>query len=173
MDILKQAWKYEQNPQSAITRPADGYEMSRVVYYLGRWWRKGGWYPEYRVRLMRKSSVEWGGVDPHERPIVSGRISRIDGELEHYTYRSLDEQVKRLHAHATIAAQEEFKSGTKNVGCSRILLSPLARMVKFYFLKKGYREGLAGVVVAILEGFYTFIKYAKVWELQRTSKKEQ
>jgi glycosyltransferase involved in cell wall biosynthesis len=165
--VLRREWQVRQSGSSQSGKPLpDGYEMNRVVYYLERWWRKGGWYPEYRVRLVRKSKCEWGGIDPHERPIVHGPIERIAGELHHYTYRSMDEQVKRLHAHATIAAKEDHKRG-KTVGISRILLSPVVRIVKFYIFKRGYREGIAGLIVALMEGFYTFLKYAKVWELQQ------
>lgn len=166
--VLRDEWQRKNSDQTPTQPVPDGYEMNRVVFYLGRWWRKGGWYPEYRVRLVRKSKVEWGGVDPHERPIVHGPIGRLEGELEHFTYRSMDEQVKRLHAHAAIAAREEFGRG-RTVSLGRLVFNPIVRMIKFYIFKRGYREGMAGLIVAIMEGFYTFLKYAKVWELQELS----
>lgn len=149
----------------------DGYEVNRVVYHLGRWWRSGGWYPEYRVRLLRKSKTIWGGVDPHEKPIVSGKIGRLKGELPHYTYRNLDDQLSRLHKFSSISAKEEFKRG-KTAGIQDILLRPTVRFIKFYFLKRGYREGTAGLVVAMIEFFYTFMKYAKLWELGKFGDRE-
>lgn len=144
----------------------DGYEVNRVVYHLGRWWRSGGWYPEYRVRLLKKSKTTWGGVDPHEKPIVNGKIGRLSGELQHYTYSGLDDQLSRLHKFSSISAKEEYRRG-KKAGILDILLRPSVRFIKFYFLKRGFREGTAGLVVALIEFFYTFMKYAKLWELNK------
>lgn len=143
-----------------------GYSINRVVYHLGRWWRSGGWYPEYRLRFFKKESVEWGGRDPHEKPIPKGKVDRLQGELHHYTYKSLEDQFQRLSKFATVAAEEAFSEG-KRVGFLGILLKPLVRMFKFYFIKLGFREGTAGLVVCIAEGMYTFMKYAKLWELSK------
>src|SRR5207253_8253873 len=62
---------------------ADGYYVPRLVYYLGRWWRRGGWYPDYRLRLFRRDRVVWGGIDPHEKVILHGRSRRLRGPLLH------------------------------------------------------------------------------------------
>jgi len=141
-----------------------GYSINRVVFHLGRWWRSGGWYPEYRLRFFRTDSVHWGGRDPHEKPIPHGEVKRIDGELHHYTYKSLDDQFQRLHKFASVAAEEAYREG-KQTNFAQILFKPLFRMFKFYFLKRGFREGTAGLVVCLAEGMYTFMKYAKLWEL--------
>lgn len=140
-----------------------GYYVNRVVFYLGRWWRRGGWYPEYRLRFFRKSFVTWGGVDPHEKAFVQGKTRYLTGELQHYTYKNLNEQLERLHNFSTVAAEQDFTHGRK-CGVFLLLFAPWWRMVKFYILKKGYREGMPGLVVAIIEGYYTFLKYAKLWE---------
>ena len=158
--------EHRQRSDSAMREDAfDGYEISRVVHYLNRWWRKGGWYPEYRVRFFRKSRVTWGGVDPHEKPIVDGKIGRLEGELFHFTYTDMNEQFSRLHAHSTVAALEEYKRG-KDATLKHLLVNPFLRILKFYVLKKGYREGRAGLIVAVIEGYYTFMKYAKLWEMR-------
>src|SRR5438477_414102 len=74
---------------------ADGYYVPRLVYYLGRWWRRGGWYPDYRLRLFRRDKVVWGGIDPHEKVILHGRSRRLRGPLLHYTYRDVAAPVAR------------------------------------------------------------------------------
>ncbi|MCC6219741.1 MAG: glycosyltransferase family 2 protein [Deltaproteobacteria bacterium] len=141
----------------------NGYYINRVVHYLGRWWRRGGWYPEYRLRLFRKSQTKWGGSDPHEKPIVSGPTARIGGEIYHYTYRNMDEQFERLHRFSSIAAKDEFLKG-RRCSIASLLLNPILRTLKFYVLKRGFREGKAGFIIAVTEGYYTFMKYAKLWE---------
>lgn len=140
-----------------------GYFILRVVYHLGRWWRSGGWHPEYRLRFFRKSKVTWGGTDPHEKVIVKGKTERIKGEILHYTYRDLSDQFCRLENFSSVAAEEDFRGG-KKFTLSQLLVSPIVRTLKFYLVKKGYREGVAGIIVALAEGYYTFMKYAKLWE---------
>ena len=140
----------------------NGYMINRVVYYLGRWWNKGGWYPEYRLRFFRRSKTEWGGVDPHEKPIVSGKISKISGDIYHYTYRDIDDQFLRLHRYSTVSAKESFRKG-KKPSLFAVFFNPILRATKFLIFKKGYREGVPGLIVAIIEAYYTFMKYAKLW----------
>lgn len=163
-----------QSKSCAVTHAASdeivGYYINRVVFYLGRWWRLGGWYPEYRLRLFKKSRVTWGGIEPHEKPIVSGRTATLGGELYHLTYRNMDEQITQLHNFSTVSAGEDFKLGRK-LRLRSLFLSPISRFFKFYVVKRGYREGLAGFIVAVFEGFYTFMKYAKLWEHEFNSKK--
>jgi glycosyltransferase involved in cell wall biosynthesis len=172
LQVLRDDYLVAQGLADPALRPADGYEFNRVVYYLGRWWRLGGWYPEYRLRFFRKSKTKWGGVDPHEKPIVLGKNRRLEGELYHFTYDNLEEQLRKLNTFSTIAAEEDYKRG-KRSNVAKIFLSPVHRMLKFYLLKKGYREGVAGVIVAFVEGYYTFMKYAKLWELELMDKQQQ
>ncbi len=165
IEVLERS--YREKAEGLPSTCKDGYDLSRVVFYLGRWWRKGGWYPEYRVRLFRKAVTTWGGKDPHEKAVVDGSIGKLSGELQHYTYRCMSEQLDRLHGYASIAAQEDNSRG-RRFRLSKLILNPCLRAFKFYVLKKGYREGMAGFIVAVIEGYYTFLKYAKLWELQRT-----
>lgn len=163
LGILRDDYRYHRGEEA--TAPKNGYEFNRVVYYLGRWWRLGGWYPEYRLRFFRKSKTTWGGVDPHEKPIVAGAKGRLAGELQHFTYENLDEQLHKLNSFSTISAREDFQRGRRG-NVLKMFINPLLRMFKFYILKKGYREGVAGMVVAFVEGYYTFMKYAKLWECE-------
>lgn len=157
--------KAKQDNGVATDREPVGYYINRVVYFLNRWWRKGGWYPEYRLRFFKCSRVKWGGVEPHERPEPDGPTARMDGEILHYTYKDLWDQIDRLNKYSSIAAREDFNLG-RRFKWKSLFVSPFVRAAKFYFVKKGYREGMAGVIVAVLEGFYTFVKYAKLWEQQ-------
>lgn len=146
--------------------PINGYQLSRVVFYMGRWWRRGGWYPEYRLRLCRKSATTWGGNDPHEKASVTGRTKRLSGELRHYTYTDLSSQILALNRFSAAAAKTLHAKGER-YSLFKLLLRPLSRFFKFYILKGGFREGLAGLIVAMAEAFYVFLKYAKLWEIER------
>jgi glycosyltransferase involved in cell wall biosynthesis len=141
----------------------NGYYLNRVVFFLDRWWRKGGWHPEYRLRLCRRSATTWGGEDPHEKASVTGATTRCDSELHHYSFTDLADYVRRMNTLSSNATKSMLNRGVRP-SLIAILLRPLARFFKFYISRKGYREGVAGLVVAIIEAMSVFLKYAKVWE---------
>ncbi|MFZ9964830.1 MAG: glycosyltransferase family 2 protein [Terrimicrobiaceae bacterium] len=144
----------------------NGFELLRVVFYLGRWWRLGGWHPEWRLRLARREKVTWHGEEPHEHARVPGAVSRLHGELRHYTYRDIVDQVARMNSHTSAAARSLHAKG-RRAGLSDLLLKPKARFFKFYILRKGWREGFPGFLVACMEAVSVYLKYFKLWELNR------
>lgn len=144
----------------------EGFELLRVVFYLGRWWRKGGWHPERRLRLARRECVTWHGEEPHEHARVRGAVGRMRGELRHYTYRDIADHMARLNAHSSAAARALHAKGVRS-GLVNLLLKPKARFFKFYLLRRGFREGLPGLLVGIMEAFYVYLKYFKLWEIGR------
>jgi glycosyltransferase involved in cell wall biosynthesis len=148
---------------SSEKNPVSGYFINRVVYFLDRWWRKGGWYPEFRLRLCRRSKTRWEGIDPHEKAHVEGPTRRCQSELHHYSFTDLSDYMRRMNTLSTNAADTMIKSGARP-SIWNITLRPLARFFKFYISKRGYREGFAGFIVAVVEGISVFLKYSKVWE---------
>lgn len=148
----------------------DGFELLRVVFYLGRWWRKGGWHPERRLRLARRDRVSWHGEEPHEHAKVPGATGRMRGELRHFTYLDISDHIRRLDSHSTAAALALYKKG-KRAGLIDLLLKPKARFFKFYILRRGYREGLPGILVGGMEAIYVYLKYFKLWALDRVPRR--
>jgi len=149
---------------STDSNRVNGYFISRVVFFMGRYWDKGGWYPEYRLRCCRKSATTWGGVDPHEKASVKGRTAKLAGELYHYTFSDLTDQVRRANTLSGNAAFTLYNLGER-AKLSDLVFRPIFRFIKFYLFKKGFLEGKAGLVVACIEAGQVFLKYAKLWEL--------
>ncbi len=142
---------------------ADGFYVPRLVYYLGRWWRRGDWYPDYRLRLFRRDKVVWGGVDPHEKVILRGRSARLHGPLWHYTYRDIGDHLATINRFTGVAARELLLR-RRQASVADLLLRPFWRFLRFYALRGGFTQGLAGLFVAQSASFYVFAKYAKLWE---------
>ena len=149
---------------------SDGYQINRVVFFQGRWWRRGGWYPEYRLRFFKKDAIKWGGIDPHEKPICSGKVEKLKNEILHYTYIDFFDQASRLIKYARIMATEEYKRG-KRASFIKVLINPVSRFIKFYFIKRGALEGKMGFVIALMESYYTFLKYLFLWEKNNEPKR--
>ena len=153
--------------ETVLRQPrADGYYVPRLVRYLGRWWWRGGWYPDYRLRLFRRARAVWGGVDPHEKVIVHGRTARLRGPLLHFTYRDIHDHVATINGFTGVAARELLLRG-RDTRVSDLLGRPLWRFVRFYLLRRGFLEGRAGLFVAQSAAFYVFLRWAKLWEARR------
>ena len=145
-----------------------GYLCNRLVFYMNRWWEKGGWYPEYRLRVFRKSLTRWGGTNPHDKAIVKGKIRKMEGCIYHFTYSDMRHQIECLNNHSSSSARALYADGVKS-NLFKIIFNPTFRFFKFYVLKRGFLEGRPGLVVGLIEAYYTFLKYAKLWELQEHS----
>jgi glycosyltransferase involved in cell wall biosynthesis len=144
---------------------SNGFLLNRVVFFLDRWWRKGGWYPEYRLRLCRRSVTTWGGEDPHEKAYVTGETKRCKGELHHYSFTDLTDYVRRMNTLSSNATSSLVRRGVR-VSAFTIIGRSFARFFKFYIAKRGFREGLAGLIVAAIEAYSVLLKYAKLWEFK-------
>lgn len=144
----------------------DGYRISRHVHYLGRWIDHGGWYPERRLRLLRRLKGRWAGVDPHYDAVVEGTVGELRGDIVHYTYDDLEDHVRTLNRFSSILAREHEAAG-RRFSWLALLLRPPLEFLKKYVLKRGFLDGPQGFLVASLSAVYVFLKLAKLWERQR------
>jgi hypothetical protein len=76
-------------------------------------------------------------------------------------------QIRSLNTYSSTAAKSMFDNG-RRASITKLVLNPPSRFIKFYLVKRGFREGLPGLIVALLESYYVFMKYAKLWEMHRT-----
>lgn len=154
--------------QDALTRfggACEAFSVPRLVRYLGRWWRRGGWYPDYDVRIFRRDRARWGGTDPHEKILVDGKVRRLAHPLHHYSYRDIADHWRRINRFTTIAATEQKNEGRPWRWSDNLLRPPL-RFLRAYVLKRGFLEGFPGYFIAATAAIYVFLKYAKLRELE-------
>jgi glycosyltransferase involved in cell wall biosynthesis len=143
-----------------------GYEFPRMVKYLGRWIRHGDWYPDVKLRLFRKDFGRCGGEEPHDRIIVEGSVKRLNSPLHHFTYTDVSDQVGTVNRFSTITAVGHHKRG-RHFRYTDLWFRPAFRFFRGYILKRGFLDGLPGLVIAVTTAYGVFIKYAKLWELER------
>ncbi|MCI0435230.1 MAG: glycosyltransferase family 2 protein [Gemmatimonadetes bacterium] len=139
----------------------DGFELNRRTRALGRWIRHGGWYPDRKLRLFRRSLGRFHGTDPHDRVRVEGRVEAIAADILHEPYRSISDHLRTIDAYTTIAARQKRVLGQK-ARLIDITLRPLGKFVRMYVLERGFLDGLAGFVLAITGAYYVFLKYVKL-----------
>jgi glycosyltransferase involved in cell wall biosynthesis len=153
--------------KDALAAPGDaaGFEVSRLTWHLGRWLRHGDFFPDRTLRVFRRSRARWKGLDPHGRVVVDGPVRCLRTPLEHYSYRSLSDQVARIQRFSDESARAMHAAG-RRARVRDLVLRPPARFLRGYLLRQGFRDGFAGFVVAVMTAFHVFLKYAKLRELQ-------
>ena len=142
------------------------YRIPRRNFFYGAWVRGGGVYPDYQVRLFRRGIARYNDVAVHENLIVDGEIGTLAGHLDHYTERRIQDHFKKFGVYTTLAAQEKVKT-IRTVGWTDLVFRPLVVWVKTYILKQGFHDGVNGLIVCVFASMYTFVKYAKLWNLTR------
>lgn len=144
----------------------DGYLVPRRTRYMNRWIMHGGWYPGEVLRLLRRDRASFTDRIVHESAIVSGSVGRLRGDLLHYSYRNVGHHVEKIN-HLTALAAEQMHAAGRRAGVSHLVFLPAADFLRMYLARLGFLDGYAGLVIAVLRGYYTFLKYVKLRELQR------
>ncbi len=145
---------------------ADGYLVPRRTWYLGRWILHAGWYPGYVLRLFRRSRGGFDGRRVHEHFVVQGPVARLKSALLHYPYRDLSHHLQKMDNLTSLAAADMRERG-RRVSLPGALARACVRFLGMYGARGGFRDGCAGLAVSALGGMYVFLKYAKLWELNR------
>jgi len=142
------------------------YEIPRMNFYYGAWVRHAGLYPDYQILLVRKGTAAYNDVPVHENLIVRGTIGKLVQPFEHQTERRIDDHFRKFGLYTTLAAREKGKT-VSTVHRRDLLARPLVVFLKTYLLKRGYRDGVRGLIVCLFASMYTFVKYAKLWDARR------
>lgn len=142
----------------------DGYAVPRRNLFLGQWIRHGGLYPDWQMRLFRRTRGRFVDRDVHESVRVEGRRGRLAGHLVHRSYSGVADFFERAHRYSTLAAAEQVRQGGRT-RARELVLRPLARFVSMYVLQRGFLDGRNGLLLAVLYAYYVFMRTAKAWEV--------
>ena len=142
------------------------YRIPRVTWHLGRWIRTTDWYPDYQLRLYDRRAAEWTGAYVHEAVAVRGPVGQLRGELQHYAYRDIADHLETIDRYTTLAARQLDESG-RRAGVLDVAVHPPLAFLRNYLARGGFRDGEVGFVISRMNAYYVFLKFAKLWELQR------
>ena len=135
-----------------ISRQAyNGYYVPRKNYFLGKWIRRGGWWPDYTLRLFLKDKAIMEERKVHEKVIVEGQTGYLRNHLEHYTYRTVSDYIRKMDTYSALSAGELKKKG-KSSGFLTLFLRPIATFLKMFIIRFGFLDGLYGFILAVLYG---------------------
>ena len=138
------------------------FSMPRRSYYLGRWIDHGGWYPDRKVRLVRRGAGRWIGDGLHERLAVEGRVQPLQRPLHHLVYRDIADHVNTANRFSDVHARHHGGSGSWYLAVG--VPHTLVKFCECYLWKRGFLDGWPGLVIAMVSAGYVFLKHAKAWE---------
>ena len=160
--LRKSILQIKTNPQK------HGYYLNRFTNYCGYWVKHCGWYPDRKLRLWDASKGKWGGMNPHDRFMLDAGDSQtgyLKGNILHYSYYSIEEHYKQANKFSTIAAQSYFSQG-RRTNRFLMLMKPVARFIRSYFLKLGFLDGKYGYIICRIQSYEVKLKYQKLYALQ-------
>jgi glycosyltransferase involved in cell wall biosynthesis len=146
------------------------YAMARSNRFLGRWLRHGEGYPDWSVRLFDRRAARWSEDAVHERVLTSEPVARLKGDLLHDSAESLERYLDKQNAYTTLQAEELHRQGL-SATTSHLIISPIARFLKFYVLRLGFLDGTPGLVHILIGCMNSFVKYAKLVSMKKTAGK--
>lgn len=143
-----------------------GYRFARLSDYFGRFLRHGNAYPDRVLRLFDRRRGGWRGTrEIHEAASVDGDVATLAGDLIHYPYRSLMQQLAKTQRYAQMMAEHEHARG-KRATWSKLVLAPAWRFWRGYLLRGGFRDGWHGLIYAYVRANYVRQKTIMLWLLQ-------
>ena len=146
------------------------YEMARCNRFMGVWLRHGEGYPDWILRLFDRRAAQWSDDPVHERVVTHERVGRLDGDLLHESAETLDSYLEKQNRYTTLQAQALYGKGI-HASAAKLILSPLFRFLKFYFLRGGFLDGVPGFVHISIGCFNSFSKIAKLSSLWREAER--
>ena len=151
---------------------ADGYRIPRRSFYMNRWIRGGGWYPDRQLRLYDRRHGAWKSVLVHESVAMlpTSKIGNLHGDILHYSIPNASYHQRLIgERYAPLAARQMFENGRRTTRL-KIASAGLTAFVRTFFLKSGWRDGLAGFCIARFAAHHAFLKHLLLWEMQEREK---
>ncbi|MFA5069109.1 MAG: glycosyltransferase family 2 protein [Candidatus Omnitrophota bacterium] len=148
----------------------NGYDIPHRNYIGDRWIQYGGWYPNAKTKLFKKSEFRYKEEEYHPPAVMAGKRMRLKGEIIHLAYKDIADMVSKVNHQTNFEAKKWFRDKRK-MSLARAVRKTIDRFIKAFILKQGYKDGFTGLILALVGGFYQILAYAKYVELKEKSKK--
>ena len=144
-----------------------GFWIPRKNFFLGRWIRHGGFYPDPKLRLIRRGAGKFEEYGAHPTIKVNGPTGRLRCALIHDAYPTLRDYIDHMNSYSSSGAEVALAKGQRSFSLANIVLRPLLTFVYNYFFRLGFLDGREGLLLHLYHSVYVSWKYAKAWELGR------
>jgi len=142
-----------------------GFWIPRKNFFLGRWIRHGGFYPDPKLRLIRRGAGRFQEYGAHPTIQVAGPTGRLRHAMVHNAYPTLRGYLDHMNRYSTSGAQVALEKGYRGFRVSNIVVRPLLTFLYNYGFRLGFLDGREGLLLHLYHATYVSWKYAKAWEL--------
>jgi len=148
----------------------DGFKFPRKNIIFGKWMRYTGWYPDWQLHLFKTKKGKYVGK-VHEQVVLDGKIGVLNASLIHYNYHSISQYLQKLDRYTNLEAEEKVRGGYK-FRYQDLLVKPAEEFFRRFFAEEGWKDGVHGLALSLLQAFSELVVYLKVWEKQNFKKLE-
>lgn len=140
------------------------YRLPRLSYFLGRWIRHGGWFPDLQIRLFNRKNAGWNQALVHEK-VEAKRYENLINHLNHYVFKNIEHQIETNNRYSSLLAQNLLQKG-KSYSWFQLFIKPKVKFIECYILKLGFLDAWPGYVIAVNAAHSVFMKWSKLKELE-------
>ena len=128
----------------------------------------GEWGNDKHIRVFNRNKISWDEEAVHEKLFLlqTVNVKDVKGSINHYTVRNVKEYSEKMLRYALLNAEKYAANGKRSAGF-KVFFAPIFSFIKHYFFKLGFLDGWAGLVCAKMTSYYTFVKYARLLELNK------
>jgi glycosyltransferase involved in cell wall biosynthesis len=154
--------------KSLLATTVTALQIHRKNYFLGRWIRHGGFWPDPKLRLFRQGVGRFEERAVHETLQVTGNNRQFPtGALLHHSYPTLADYIDHMNRYSSLGGEMTVAKGQCGFSLFNIVLRPAATFIYNYFFRLGFLDGREGLLLHLYHAVYVSWKYAKAWELSR------
>jgi len=165
-DEIVSAELKEEIKQTLENTTLDAFYLTRNNFFLGRCMKYAGLAEEKRLRLAKKSLSKYTGGLIHEELVVNGKTGYMKNSFEHHPYPTLNNFFSKFDQYTALGAMKMYEKN-KKFHIADVVFRPIIEFSKRYIFRLGFLDGLEGFIWAVLGTFYVFVKYIKLWQLEK------
>jgi len=145
-----------------------GYWIPRKNFFLGRWIKHGGFYPDPKLRLIRRGAGKFEEYGAHPTIKINGPTGRFKHALIHDAYPTLRGYIDHMNSYSSSGAEVAVAKGHRSFNLVNIVVRPKLTFIYNYIFRLGFLDGREGLLLHLYHSVYVSWKYAKAWELARS-----
>ncbi len=148
----------------------DGFRIPRKNIIFGKWIKHSGWYPDFQLHLFKKEKGKYEGM-VHEQVEIKGKVGELKNFLVHKNYESISQYLEKLSRYTSLEKEFQIDSGYK-FSWQDLIKKPLGEFLRRFFAEEGYKDGIHGLALALLQSFSELVVYLKIWEKEGFKEEE-
>lgn len=146
-----------------LSEKFDGAWCNRKTWFLDRWIAHGDWYPDRKLRLVRREKAKWGGSSEHGKIEMHGPTTQLVGDLYHDSFPSMNRYIDKINVFSDVFLERQNQQGARWSFLQNVMRPPW-RFFRAYVLRRGFLDGFPGFWIAVATAFSTFVRYSRQYE---------